>query len=157
MDRGRIDKLTSDQHSLITTRQFIEASGSESALRWAVRDGWLERYERWRATYIVAGAPRTPYQPHMAACLLGGPHAAAFGFARGLVVERADAADCLPDIAILGGPAVHVHGTRMHHSQYFGLDDIVLRHRVPTAARRSSSSNSPRTAPRTSPSGSRTI
>lgn len=103
MDRERIDQITAAQHSLITTSQFIDVTNSRSALRWAVDDGWLEQYRR--GVYIVAGVPRTDFHPIMAACLRGGPTAAASGLAAGWLLGSPDILPGVLDITLFGGVA----------------------------------------------------
>jgi hypothetical protein len=135
VDRADVDKITRGQHSLITTDQFITATGSEAALRWAVRDGWLERYNTaWRGLYIVAGAPRTPYQPHMGATLLAGATAGASRFAGGWLWDCPDIAECAPELTFFASRARRLAGVPVHESALPASEWIVPRHGIATAA-----------------------
>jgi hypothetical protein len=134
MDRSPVDEITRVQHSLITTEQFVATTGSEAALRWAVRDGWLERYRNSRSLYIVAGAPLTPYQPHMGACLLAGPNAACSKFAGAWLWDCPDIAECAPQLTFFGCRARRIPGASVHESRLDAAAWIVHRHGIPTVA-----------------------
>ena len=133
MDREAVDKITRDQHSLITTAQFLQATESEAALRWALRDGWLERYRDWRGLYVVRGAPQTPYQPHMGATLLAGPASAASDFAGAWLWDAPDILDCAPQVTVFGPPR-HVRHVEVSRSQLPPDGNISMRHGIPTVA-----------------------
>jgi hypothetical protein len=134
VDRQAVDKITADQHGLITTAQFVGAAGSVDALKWAVRDEWLHRHPRWRGLYVVAGAPATPYQPHMAATLLGGPAAACSGFAGGWLWNAPDIAECGPELTFFQGRARRIPGVPVHECGLPADRSIVRRHGIQTAA-----------------------
>jgi hypothetical protein len=117
VDRGPVDRITEAQHSLITTEQFLAVTQSEPALRWAVKDAWLERYDDWRGLYIVAGAPRTPHQPHMGACLLGGRNAAAAALAAAWLFDAPDIAECAPDITVFDSTIRRIRHVNVRRSR----------------------------------------
>jgi len=131
VDRSHIDRITEVQHSLITTDQFVTATGSVSALRWALKDEWLLRYENWRGVYIVAGAPRTPFQPHMAAALLGGPASAASGFSAGWLWNSPDIAEAPPELTVFCAPARRIRHVRVRRSHLDASSWTTRRHAIP--------------------------
>jgi hypothetical protein len=131
MDRDPVDEITRAQHSLITTDQFVSATGSTAALKWALRDGWLARYRNWKCLYTVAGAPLTPYQPHMGAALLGGPSAAVSGFAAAWLWGCADIAACAPELTFFTARARRIPGVGVHESQLDAAKWITRRHGIP--------------------------
>lgn len=133
MDREAIDKVTADQHGLITTSQFLALS-TEDALKWAVKDGWLVPHKRWRGLYLVAGAPSTPYQPHMGASLLGGPNAACSGFAGAWLFNAPDIAECNPELTFFQARARRMSGVPVHECGLPPEESIVRRHGIQTAA-----------------------
>jgi very-short-patch-repair endonuclease len=131
MERPAIDRITAAQHSLITTGQFLEVTRSEDALRWAVRDGWLEPYRR--GVYIVAGAPRTDFQPICAACLRGGPTAGASGLAAGWLLGSPDILPGALDITIFGGaPARRIRNVTVHRCGLPAQEWLTTRYGIPT-------------------------
>lgn len=131
MDRRAVELITEKQHSLITTDQFLTATRSEGALRWALADRWLERYEAWRGLYIVCGSPRTPFQPHMAATLAAGERGAAGGFAAAWLWGAPDIAESPPEVTVFG-PARRIRGATVRRSQLPAGRWIVERHGIRT-------------------------
>ena len=69
-----LSALAARQFGLLTTAQIFAAGATEDWLRWAVREGRLIRVRQ--GVYALAGTS-SEYQALMAACLAGGPAAAA--------------------------------------------------------------------------------
>ncbi|MDQ6616859.1 MAG: type IV toxin-antitoxin system AbiEi family antitoxin domain-containing protein [Actinomycetota bacterium] len=69
-----IQAIAAQQHGLISRDQALSAGASVSWVRWAVKDGRLRRVRQ--GVYVVVGSA-SEHQPLMAACLAGGPTAAA--------------------------------------------------------------------------------
>jgi hypothetical protein len=100
MDRRRVQAITDRQLSLVAARQVWAAGGTPDALRWAVRDRWLEPY-RWRAVYRVVGSAKVLYQPLMGACLAAGDDAFACGLGAAWLYGVPDIAPAL-EIGVVG-------------------------------------------------------
>ena len=120
-----MEKLTERQHSLFATWQ-IETS--KAALKWAVRDRWLEPY-RWRSVYRVAGANPTLYMPLMGACLAGGPKVAAAGLGAAWVYGAPDVAPALELIAF--GHRARLPGVICRQTELDPAGLVTVRHGVP--------------------------
>lgn len=129
MERRRIDAITDKQMSLIATRQFEKAGGSVGALKWALRDRWLEPY-RWRGVHRVVGSAPVLYQPLMGACLAGGDDAFACDLGAAWLYGVPDVAPALE----IGAPrSLRLAGVR---ARRLGLDPqfIEARFNVPVVA-----------------------
>ena len=72
---ARVTELAAAQHGLITTKQVLSAGAGARTLKRDVARGLLDPVRR--GVYAVAGAPRSPWQQLMAACLAGGPEVVA--------------------------------------------------------------------------------
>ncbi|MBA3655123.1 MAG: hypothetical protein H0W70_13140 [Actinobacteria bacterium] len=131
MDRRRIDTITDRQLALIAARQFARAGGTTDALKWAVKDKWLEPY-RWRGVYRVVGAARLKYQPLMGACLAAGDDAFACGLGAAYLYGAPDIAPAL-EIGV-EGRIVRLEGVTTHMSTLGRPDLVTSRFGVPVVA-----------------------
>jgi very-short-patch-repair endonuclease len=98
------------QHGLVTTAQAVEAMGLRS-LRRTTNRGLLIPFRY--GVHLVAGAPRTEWQPLMAACLAVGPFVAASHRSAALLHE-------LPGVARPPDPEITVYGADSRR-----LDEVV--------------------------------
>jgi hypothetical protein len=114
--------------SLIATRQFIDAGGTEGSLKWAIKDRWLEPY-RWRGVYRVVGSAPVLYQPLMGACLAAGNDAFACGLGAAWAYGAPDIAPRL-EIATVGRD-VRLEGVISRKPRILWPEHITTRHNIP--------------------------
>jgi hypothetical protein len=129
VDRRSIIAITQRQQSLIATRQFEAAGGTPDALRWAVRDRWLEPF-RWRSVFVVVGAAPARYRPLMGACLAAGPDAHAGGLGAAYLYGAPDVAPAL-ELVLFGGRA-RLEGVVSRTTSLPPDQLVTVRHGVPT-------------------------
>jgi very-short-patch-repair endonuclease len=125
VDRQEVEKLTARQQSLFATWQV---DATEDALKWAVRDRWLQPY-RWRSIYRIAGANPTLYMPLMGACLAGGPRVAAGGLGAAWLYGAPDVAPALELLAF--GDRARLPGVRCRQTQLDAGELLTVRHGIP--------------------------
>jgi very-short-patch-repair endonuclease len=130
MDRSRIDPLTAAQLSLVARRQFLTAGGTPDALRWAVRDRWLEPY-RWRGVYAVVGAAKSEYRPLMGACLAAGDKAAASGLGAAWLYAASDIAPGALELTMFAGSYTRLPGVDVRRCELDAAGLVATRCGVP--------------------------
>jgi len=128
--RAPIDAITERQLSLIASRQFLAAGGSEKALRWAVADSWLRPF-RWRGVYEVVGAAASEFRPLLGACLAAGRHAAAAGLGAAWVYGVPDILPGALEIVMFDNDEARLAGVSARRCALPGDGLVTLRHDVP--------------------------
>lgn len=118
MNRARWQAVTAlavTQHGLVTTAQTRDLGLRADAVQRAVGAGLLTRSRR--GVLRVAGAPPTPWEGLMAACLAAGPDAVAARRSAGTLYGLAVAAPPQPEIVCGDQLADGLAGTLAHRSR----------------------------------------
>jgi hypothetical protein len=116
-----IAAFASGQHGLLTTKQML-AIVSMRTLRREIERSRLIPYRH--GLYLVAGVPRTEWQPLMAACLAGGPFVAASHRSAALLHELPGVArPPAPEITVFGDASRKLTDVVTHRSDLFVPED----------------------------------
>jgi very-short-patch-repair endonuclease len=116
-----IAAIASTQHGLVTSKQAV-GTVSRATLQRAVASGRLIPFRY--GVYLLPGAPRTEWQPLMAACLAGGPFVAASHRSAALLHEMPGVArPPHPEITIFGDASRELDDVVTHRSDLFVPED----------------------------------
>ena len=128
----RLADLAAEQHGLVTTGQAEEALSPRSLDRATAR-GHLIPYRY--GVYLMAGAPRTEFQPIMAACLAGGPFVAASHRSAAILHEFPGIARPPdPEITIFGHCSRRLDEVVPHRSDFLDPRDLCAVRNIPTTS-----------------------
>jgi hypothetical protein len=120
------------QHGVVSLDQAVAAGVPPQMIRRQVRGGRWRRLHR--GVYAVAGAPASPRQPVVAACLAAGEGAVASHATAAQVWELLVPAGDAVDVLTHPGRRVRLAGVRHHRSAHLPVDDLGWRRDVPVTS-----------------------
>lgn len=132
MKRDRWAALTvfsAAQHGLISTAQALDCGVSAAALQRAIDHRLLTPVRR--GVLRVTGAPPSPWQDLMAACLASGGHAVASHRSAGVLHGLPLATPATPEVLCGDEVPDHLTGVRCHRTRVLGDDDITTVAHIP--------------------------
>jgi very-short-patch-repair endonuclease len=118
----QIAAIASTQQGLVSTKQVLSAI-SMRTLRRDIDRGRLVPYRH--GLYLLAGVPRTEWQPLMAACLAGGPFVAASHRSAAILYELPGVArPPEPEVTVFGDGSLRLADVVRHRSDLCHPDDL---------------------------------
>jgi very-short-patch-repair endonuclease len=127
-----ITAIAANQHGLITSSQAIELTSKITVARLV---DWYRLIGFRYGVYLIAGVPRTEWQPLMAACLAIAPHVAASHRSAALLHEfPAVAPPPDPEITVYGQCSRRLDDVVGHRSEFLHEDDLTVVRNIPTTA-----------------------
>lgn len=128
----RVTDLAATQHGLVTRAQIIAAGAAPRSLTRAVDRGLLSGVRR--QVYLVVGVPSTVWQPLMAACLAGAPHAVASHRAAGGLFGLPGIVPGAVEVTAPSSARRALEGGRCHSSGRLDAADVALVRNIPVVA-----------------------
>ena len=125
----QIAAIASGQHGLVTTSQAREVVSRDTIRKWKNAGRLIPfRY----GVYLLAGVPRTEWQPLMAACLAGGPFVAASHRSAAILHELPGVArPPEPEITIFGDGSLRLTEVVRHRSDLCHPSDLASVRGIP--------------------------
>jgi very-short-patch-repair endonuclease len=124
--------IAATQHGLVTGKQVLGAVGRDTRRKW-VNAGRLIRYRY--GVLLVAGVPRTEWQPLMAACLAVGPFVAASHRSAAMLHEfPAIARPPDPEITVYGADSRRLSHVVGHRSDFLDPADQCRVRNIPATS-----------------------
>jgi very-short-patch-repair endonuclease len=127
-----ITSVASEQWGLVASRQVRAAGATPREVDRAVGRGLLVPYRR--GVHHVAGAPTSPYQPILAACLAAGPGTGASFLAAAWLWDFGQVRDDHLEVTTAHTPTRDLADVRTHHTTKLLPGDLTERHRVPVTS-----------------------